>query len=62
VREESDIALDPADAGYYPVHSRADLLGRLATRTSILKEEPTRRHLVDLLGCQPLVFPIVPLD
>jgi hypothetical protein len=33
------------------VYSRADLFWKLALWASILKEEPRRRHFVDLLGC-----------
>src|SRR4029453_7127905 len=39
-----------------------NLFRRLSPRASIPKDQPARRQLLDLLGRQPLVFPIIPLD
>ena len=44
VREQRDVAVDRARAGYHPVHPRTDLLRRLAARAAIPKEQPTRRR------------------
>jgi hypothetical protein len=38
------------------------LVRRLAARASIPEDEPAWRLSVDLLGRQPFVFPVIPLD
>src|SRR5262249_60774501 len=62
VREQRKVAVDRARPGYYPIHSRSNLLRRLAARASIAEEQPARRDLANLLGRQPLVLAVVPLD
>src|SRR5262245_25388374 len=62
MREQNDVAVDRARAGYHPVHPRPDLLWRLAARASIRENQPARGDLVDLLRRQSLVLAIVPFD
>ena len=61
VREQHDIAFCRACSGNHPVRPRTHLLRRLPTRASIPEDQPTRRALVDLLGRQSFLLPVVPL-
>ena len=61
MREQRDICVGRAGPGYHPVHPRAHLLRRFAARASIPEDQPTRRALVDLLGRQSFLLPVVPL-
>ena len=60
VREQRNVAVDRARAGDHTVHARTDLLRRLAAWSFIPKEQPTRRHAVDLPRRQSLVVAVVP--
>ena len=58
----ADITFCGACSGNHPVRPRTHLLRRLPTWASIPEDQPALRSLVDLLGCQSLIFAVVPLD
>jgi hypothetical protein len=62
VRKQGDVALDGARPGDHSIRPCADLRRRLSTRAAVAKNQPAGRLLIDLLGGQPLVLAIVPLD
>lgn len=60
MREQRDIARGGTRPGDHPVYPRTHLLRRLAARASVSEDQPARRGLVDLPGCQTLVLAVVP--
>src|SRR5262245_6996055 len=62
MREQCCIAIERARPGDHPVHAGTHVLRCLAARAPVAEEEPTRGHLLDLLGRQPLVLAVVPLS
>src|SRR5215472_10799988 len=61
MREKQDVAVEGAGACDNPINSRAHLLGRLPTGTSVAEDQPARLDLVNFLGRFSLVFAVVPL-
>lgn len=60
--EQRDITLDRSRPRNHPIHPLSRLVGPLATRAPIAKDQPVRKDFMDLPGRQALVLSVIPLD
>src|SRR3984893_1102600 len=61
VGKQRDVAIGTPRSRNHPIHPRTHLLWHLTARASIPKDQPARRHLMDLLRRQSLILAVIPL-
>ena len=61
-REKQHIPLDRPQASHNAVGPRRHISHRFAARPTVMKDIPGRILAMDLIGAEPFVRPIVPLD
>src|SRR5580692_2584634 len=61
VGKQRNVAIGTPRSRNHPIHPGTHLLWRLTARASIPKDQPARRHRMDLLRRQSLILAVIPL-